>query len=139
MEKHEQLLIALRKIIRATDLYSKQLNKVAGLTAPQLLLLREIAAAPEGVTASTVAQNIKLSPATVSNIIDRLEHRQLLKRTRSTTDTRRVSLALTESAQELLAKAPKPLQHHFIELFASLQDWEQSALLSAMERIAYMM
>ncbi|MBY6062778.1 MarR family transcriptional regulator [Pseudidiomarina sediminum] len=139
MEKYEELLLALRKVIRATDLYSKKLNKVTGLTAPQLLILREVAAAPSGITASKVAQNITLSPATVSNVLDRLEHRGLLHRERSTEDRRRVVLSLTALGSEQLQAAPQPLQESFILKFQSLADWEQSQLLSSMQRIAAMM
>lgn len=139
MEKYEELLLALRKVIRATDLYSKQLNKLTGLTAPQLLILREVAAAPDGITASAVAQNITLSPATVSNVIDRLEHRELIHRERSTQDRRRVVLSLTPNGAARLAAAPKPLQENFIRKFQALADWEQSQLLSSMQRIAAMM
>ncbi|MDV6327157.1 MarR family transcriptional regulator [Idiomarina sp. PL1-037] len=138
MEKYEELLLALRKVIRAIDLYSKQLNKYSGLTAPQLLILREINAA-NGITASKVAQNINLSPATVSNVIERLEHRQFIHRHRSEQDKRRVSLYLTEQGLNLLEKAPQPLQEDFIEKFQALAEWEQSLLLSSMQRIANMM
>lgn len=138
MEKYEELLLALRKVIRAIDLYSKQLNKYSGLTAPQLLILREINAA-NGITASKVAQNINLSPATVSNVIERLEHRQFIHRHRSERDKRRVSLFLTDQGLALLKKAPQPLQEDFIEKFQALAEWEQSLLLSSMQRIASMM
>lgn len=138
-QKYEELLLALRKVIRATDLYSKQLNKNTGLTAPQLLILREIAAAPEGITASAVAQNITLSPATVSNVIDRLEQRQLIHRERSTKDRRRVVLSLTELGLTRLNAAPRPLQEEFIQKFQALADWEQSQLVAGMQRIATMM
>ncbi|RUO73213.1 MarR family winged helix-turn-helix transcriptional regulator [Idiomarina ramblicola] len=138
MEKYEELLLALRKVIRAIDLYSKQLNKYSGLTAPQLLILREINAA-NGITASKIAQNINLSPATVSNVIERLEHRQFIHRHRSEKDKRRVSLYLTEQGLTLLEKAPQPLQEDFIKKFQALEEWEQSLLLSSMQRIANMM
>ncbi|MBT41686.1 MAG: MarR family transcriptional regulator [Idiomarina sp.] len=138
MEKYEELLLALRKVIRAIDLYSKQLNKYSGLTAPQLLILREIVAR-DGITASEVAQNITLSPATVSNVIERMEHRRLIHRHRSDTDKRRVLLYLTEEGRSLLQKAPQPLQEDFIEKFQALDEWEQSLLLSSMQRIAAMM
>ena len=42
MEKHDEVLIALRQIIRAIDMHSKRLIKEAGLTSPQLLLLKGI-------------------------------------------------------------------------------------------------
>ncbi len=138
MERYEELLISIRKVIRAIDLHSKQLNKSSGLTGPQLLIMQEIARV-KGVTASQVARRINLSAATVTNILDRLERRGLIKRIRSAEDKRRVGLFLSDSGRTLLIDAPQPLQEHFIQNFCSLRDWEQSLLLSSMERIASMM
>ena len=42
MQKYEELLVSLRKVIRAIDLYSKKLSKESGLTSPQLIVLKEI-------------------------------------------------------------------------------------------------
>jgi len=55
MEKHQELLIALRKVIRAIDLHSKHLSKTSGLTSPQLLILLEIDKI-SGVNSSQVAK-----------------------------------------------------------------------------------
>ncbi|WP_462156887.1 MarR family winged helix-turn-helix transcriptional regulator [Pseudoalteromonas sp. GB56] len=138
MQKYDELLIALRKVIRAIDLHSKQLNKTSGLTGPQLLIMHEVAQT-DGITASRIAQNVNLSPATVTNILDRLESRALVSRVRSELDKRRVSLYLTDQGQALLDKAPQPLQEHFIHKFSNLDEWEQTLLLSSMQRIAAMM
>ena len=138
MEKYEELLVSIRKVIRAIDLHSKQLNKSSGLTGPQLLIMKEIAQV-SGVTASIIAKNINLSAATVTNILDRLEKRELIQRVRSVEDKRRVELFLSESGKECLIGAPQPLQEHFIDKFSSLENWEQSLLLSSMQRIATMM
>ncbi|WP_281561427.1 MarR family transcriptional regulator [Thalassomonas sp. RHCl1] len=138
MEKYEELLVSIRKVIRAIDLHSKQLNKSSGLTGPQLLIMQEIARV-KGVTASQIAKSINLSAATVTNILDRLEHKGLINRVRSTEDKRRVSLFLAEKGRNSLIDAPQPLQEHFIQNFCSLEDWEQSLLLSSMQRIATMM
>lgn len=138
MEKYEELLVSIRKVIRAIDLHSKQLNKSSGLTGPQLLIMKEIAQV-SGVTASIIAKNINLSAATVTNILDRLEKRELIQRVRSVEDKRRVELFLSESGKECLIGAPQPLQEHFIDKFRSLENWEQSLLLSSMQRIATMM
>lgn len=138
MEKHQELLIALRKIIRAIDLHSKHLSKTSGLTSPQLLIMLEIDKA-SGVNSSQVAKNVNLSAATVTNILDRLENKSLVSRVRNTQDKRKVSLFLTEDGKALLLNAPQALQEHFIENFANLAQWEQSQLLSSMERLAEMM
>jgi len=42
MNRAEDVLIALRRVIRATELHSKQLIKTAKVTAPQLLLMQPI-------------------------------------------------------------------------------------------------
>ena len=138
MEKYEELLVSIRKVIRAIDLHSKQLNKSSGLTGPQLLIMQEIARV-KGITASAVAKEINLSAATVTNILDRLESRDLIERVRSNEDKRRVSLFLTNKGKTSLIDAPQPLQEHFIQNFCALEQWEQSLLLSSMQRIASMM
>jgi len=138
MEKHQELLIALRKVIRAIDLHSKHLSKTSGLTSPQLLIMLEIDKA-SGVNSSQVAKSVNLSAATVTNILDRLENKNLISRVRNTQDKRKVSLSLTENGKALLLNAPQALQEHFIENFSNLAEWEQSQLLSSMERLAGMM
>ncbi len=138
MEKHQELLIALRKVIRAVDLHSKHLSKTSGLTSPQLLIMLEIDKV-SGVNSSQVAKNVNLSAATVTNIIDRLENKQLISRVRDTQDKRKVGLYLTENGKAILLNAPQALQEHFIEKFSNLAQWEQSQLLFSIERLADMM
>ncbi|WP_159820823.1 MarR family winged helix-turn-helix transcriptional regulator [Colwellia sp. 20A7] len=138
MEKHQELLIALRKVIRAIDLHSKHLSKTSGLTSPQLLIMLEIDKM-SGVNSSQVAKSVNLSAATVTNILDRLENKNLVSRVRDTQDKRKVGLYLTDQGKALLLNAPQALQEHFIENFSNLAQWEQSQLLSSLERLAEMM
>ena len=138
MEKHQELLIALRKVIRAIDLHSKHLSKTSGLTSPQLLILLEIDKAP-AINSSQVAKNVNLSTATVTSILDRLENKDLISRIRDSQDKRKVSLYLTENGKTILLKAPQALQENFINSFSNLAEWEQSQLLSSTERLADMM
>lgn len=133
----EDVLTALRRIIRATDLHSKHLEKTAGLTAPQLLLLQLLCQGE--IRAGELAQRMSLSQATVTAIMDRLEKRGLVTRQRQSSDKRRVYVTLTESGKDLLSRAPRPLQAHFERRFQQLADWEQSLMLSTLQRIACMM
>lgn len=138
MEKYEQLLVSLRRVIRAIDIHSRHLSKESGLTGPQLLVMHSIAKL-DSPLAKEVATEVALSPATVTSIVDRLESKQLVIRTRSQTDKRKVHLSLSESGSALLSQSPKPLQEHFITRYQNLEQWEQSQLLSSVERIASMM
>ena len=134
----EQVLISLRRLIQATDLHSKQLMKTTGLTSPQLLLLQAIKNKGE-VTIGELAQEISLSQATVTNILDRLEKRGMIFRERSNNDRRKVHAYLTDHGRVLLKDAPTPLQNHFVNRFRNLHDWEQNMILAALQRVAQMM
>lgn len=134
----DEVLIALRRVIRATDLHSKHLAKTTGLTAPQILLLQTIRNQRDA-TIGQLATQMSLSQATVTTIVDRLEKRGLVYRERSTQDKRKVHAHLTTSGEQTLAFAPIPLQDQFTRQFAELQDWEKTMMLSALQRIAQMM
>lgn len=136
--QEQQVLISIRQIIRATDLYSKQLSKQVGLTAPQLLILQSIQQLG-AVSISKLSAEVSLSQATVTTIIDRLETRRLVTRHRSTKDKRVVHATLTQKGEEMLRAAPMPLQDVFSDRFTKLQGWEKSMLVSALQRVASMM
>ncbi|AOS95756.1 HTH-type transcriptional regulator MgrA [Microbulbifer aggregans] len=138
MDKIEEVLITLRRLIRATDLHSKQLVKTAGLTAPQLLLLQAIREKGQ-VTIGALAKEISLSQATVTTILDRLEKRGLVYRERSSEDKRKVHAYLTDKGMDFIRDAPTPLQEHFVRQFRDLRDWEQSMIISSLQRVALMM
>jgi DNA-binding MarR family transcriptional regulator len=91
------------------------------------------------VTIGELANEMSLSQATVTSILDRLEKRQLVYRERSTEDKRKVHTHLTRQAHETLKDAPIPLQEHFAKQFDDLQEWEQTMILASLQRIAQMM
>ncbi|MEE4190233.1 MAG: MarR family transcriptional regulator [Halieaceae bacterium] len=134
----DQVLASLRRIIRATDIHSRRLNKDTGLTTPQLVVVRAIAAG-DSLTASEIARAVSLSQATVTTLLNRLEDRGLIARQRSEEDRRRVNVQLTKAGRALVATAPEPLQEQFAARFAQLEAWEQHQLVASLERVANMM
>ena len=138
LNRIEEVLVALRRVIRATDLHSKYLAKTTGLTSPQILLLHSIRDKGQ-VTIGELATDISLSQATVTTILDRLEKRELVVRVRSKQDKRKVHAELTEQGIEVLKKAPIPLQDQFTKQFGGLQEWEQMMIISSLQRVAKMM
>jgi len=134
----DDVLISLRRILRATSIHSRKLGKSVGITSPQLMVLRAINSR-DGLTASELARAVSLSQATITTIVSRLEKRELLTRVRSEVDRRRVHLSLSELGREVLAAAPQPLQESFSRRFEALPRWEQYQLASSLERVALMM
>lgn len=137
-ERCTDVLIALRRIIRAIDMRSRRLMQEAGFTGPQLLVMQALARANE-MTTGDLARQVNLSQGTVTSILDRLEKRALIQRERSHTDRRRIFVSLSEQGRERLSIAPTLLQQRFIQRFADLKDWEQTQILSSLQRLAEMM
>lgn len=137
-DKIEEVLVALRRVIRATDLHSRRLVKTASVTGPQLLLLQTLANKGD-ITISELARDMSLSQATVTTILDRLQRRELVARVRSETDRRKVYPRLTEHGRKILSSAPMALQDNFVRKFGSLDEWEQSMIIASLQRIAEMM
>ena len=132
-----ELLVLLRKISQAVDLHSKYLNKNFGLTGPQLVRLQELSNGEMAV--SELARRISLSQGTVTDIIERLEKKDLIVKRRGHRDKRRVMIRLSEKCTDFLALAPPPLQETFMTYFSQIEEWEQLMILSAMSRIVKMM
>lgn len=132
------VLVSLRQIIRATDLHSKRMVKVCGLTIPQVMVLSAIQNLGD-VTVKRLSQNVSLSQATVTTILNRLEERGYIARVRSSADKRIVNARLTTEGSRILASAPPLLHEKFINRFEALENWEKTQLLSAMQRVASMM
>lgn len=133
-----EVLINLRRIIRATELYSRKLVKKHGLTGPQLLLLKELSLEGE-MTTGDLAERACLSRATVTSILDRLEAKDMAQRWRSTQDKRRVIVKLTEKGKVSLQESPSLLQDQFVVEFDKLEDWEKSFILGSIQKVASMM
>lgn len=133
-DRTETSLIALRRILRATELNARMLARATGLTTPQLIVL-EIVAAAGRATPKEIAGKAGVGQATATSLIDKLEARELITRTRSDHDKRVVWVAATEKGLALLQTAPDPLQKTFSERFRILPDWEQAMIVAALERV----
>ncbi|NOY64977.1 MAG: MarR family transcriptional regulator [Nitrospirae bacterium] len=130
----EEILISVRRIMRAIDRQSSYLIKNFGLTTPQLLCLKYIAS--EGpLSPGHLSQKINLSHATVTGIVNRLEKKGLIKKQPNKKDGRSVLLSVTKRGQSLLKESPPMLHEYFIKELSQLQDWEKTFILSALQKI----
>ena len=134
----DQVIAALRRITRAIDLHSRLLLQKHGLTTPQLAALQATRRL-QPITVGDLARDIHLSQATVTGILGRLEKRGLLSRARGDLDRRSVVVQLTDEGAKLVAEAPSLLQDRFHRELAKLKEWEQTMILSTLQRIASMM
>ena len=136
-----EILKALRRILRKTAEFSRQLGRESGLTVPQVLCLAAIGKAPADaeLTVARIADEIHLSVATASRLLDRLEESGLLMRERSQTDRRKVFVRLTTEGRRQLRRLPTPLQEQFRQRLDRLGEREQQVLLDCLKQVVAMM
>ncbi|HCD17836.1 MAG TPA: transcriptional regulator [Rhodobiaceae bacterium] len=131
-------LIALRQISRATSTDSRMLARASGLSVSQLIALQEISSAGS-ISPSRIAERMALSRGTMTTLMRKLEDRALVERSSDTIDKRRHFFSLTIAGKQALEEAPVMLHEKFSNKFGELKSWEQTLIISALERVAFML
>jgi DNA-binding MarR family transcriptional regulator len=134
-DRSNTALVALRRILRATELNSRKLAQESELTTSQLLVLQHVSQQGRALP-SEVAKAVALKQATVTVVVNKLQDAGLVTRSRDTHDRRRVWIELTDAGVAALESSPDLLQHRFVQGFESLEDWEQSMIIAALERVS---
>jgi len=132
------IIRSLRRIIRAVGLYSRELLRRRNLTTSQLATLRQLGR-HGALSAGELARGISVSQATVTGIVDRLERRGLVTRSRDLEDRRRVVIDLTEPGRQAVASSPPPLHERFMVRLAELPEEERREIDQMLRRIVEMM
>ncbi len=138
LEEHvgyeENILLSVRRIMRAIDMHSSYLARQYGLTSPQLICLKKLSEV-KGITPGGLAKEVHLSHATVTGIINRLEKKGLVQRIRSTKDARSFLISLTDQGISMVKASPAMLQEQFMHKLSKLANWEKTMILSSLQRI----
>ncbi|MBS8227947.1 MarR family winged helix-turn-helix transcriptional regulator [Vannielia litorea] len=140
VDRVDESLIALRRILRATALYDRDLASSAGVTPAQLRVLQILHGRPGGsFTPKGLAVQMGVAQATVTAITDKLERAGWITRHRSATDRRQTDVVITDTGRAVVRDAPDALQQRFVRAFGQMADWEQAQLLASLERVAAML
>ncbi|MBS0201550.1 MAG: MarR family transcriptional regulator [Planctomycetes bacterium] len=133
-----RILAALRRIVHAIDLHSRQLMSQCEVTTPQLVCLHMLSL--EGrLTSKSLAEKIRINASTLVGILDRLEAKGLVARERSQEDRRSVFVTLTNEGVAFVAKAPSPLHSALVDGLRRLSSADQERLAASLEEIVGLM
>lgn len=138
MDKSQEALVLLRQIIRSTDMQEKEISRRTGLTLPQLMTMQALRLVSP-VTTGELAKEVTLTQATVTSILDRLEKKELIVRERGKDDKRKVWITLSAKGLDLMKGAPTTQQDMFVRRFDDMLPWEQSMVITALERVSFML
>ena len=134
----KQIIYQIRRLIQAKELYTKELNKKYQVSASQLnclLALYENGPLPP----SQIAWHIMVKSSTVTGIIDRLEHKGLVQRTRTSPDRRVITIELTDSGMRLAKNAPPPIQQKIIEGLKRLPEKDMKKIVLGLTMLTQML
>lgn len=91
---------------------------------------------PEGITLKRLATVMKLAPATVSELVERLVQKDLLVRVQNPNDRRAVQITPTENTRKLMDESLRSIDTVCGKLLADLSPAEQEAMLLGLSRMA---
>jgi DNA-binding MarR family transcriptional regulator len=136
-DRVQQTIYLIRKLMQAGAYYTKELNKKYNVSAPQVACL--LALLEDGPMAlSQVARKIMVNSSTLTGIIDRLEQKGLVKRTRTSLDRRVITIELTEAGRKVAENAPPPVQLKIVEGLKQLNEQEREQIIQALSKLAEM-
>lgn len=129
-ERFLKAWMGVRQIVQAANF--NQFHR-AGLSATQFMSINAIPA--DGITLSELARKLNLSPATLSQTVDSLEDRGLVRRTRSTQDARRINIRATAEGERMQNAASGEFHRTMASLFAKMSAKSRSALVKGLEQL----
>lgn len=106
-EMAQSIVQDIRVVVRTIQAHSRSIEKQCGVSGVQLWALWELHSHP-GLKVSDLSKALSIHQSTASNMLDKLEHKQLIRRDRGDPDQRVVQLYLTETGTRLLSSAPRP-------------------------------
>ncbi len=124
-----------REVLEAVLLVMRQIrgakHEAGDLTMPQFRVLLRVRHRP-GLSISDLAEDLGLSAATASTMVDSLVGRDLLSRASAADDRRRVEVRLTEAGAEVLAEHRRRAQWRLEARLERLSPAERGVVLEAM-------
>jgi len=132
--KSQSVLDNLRRVVQAARQSSANCERIAGLTAAQLLVLKSIHARP-GLSINDLAAMTLTHQASVSEVVRRMEGRGLLSRERSPEDGRRRELRLTAEGQAALTQPVETFQEILIQAMDRLPPRVLDRLADGLDRL----
>lgn len=130
----EALFGQILNLLRRIESGMKDVDHPQKMSGSQLWALWLIAAHP-GMRISDMAQAMHIHHSSASNLLDKIEARDLIRRQRQSTDTRVVRLWLTAQGEELAAQVSGPVQVKFRQALEQLGPQERQQMSRAIAQV----
>ena len=130
---------AVLNILRTSDVMTQLLTdllKPSGLSPTQYNVLRILrGASGKGVCCREIGERLITRDPDVTRLIDRLEKRNLLLRTRDKEDRRFVTIQLTPGGLELVNQLDEPIEKWNRKLMRNISRGDTKVLIELLEQL----
>lgn len=131
-----QILIKIRKIVRSISLESKHIQKIYGISIPQLLCLHFLKESKNfQATHKSIATYLELNSSTVTGIINRLQKKGYVARLPKREDKRTTYISLTSQGEKMLHDSPELLHIRLTDKLDQLDPAEVKTISESLEII----
>lgn len=124
----------IRRIFQVLTEQSRKVESETTLTSSQLWVVK-ILKETSPMKVSDLAHRMYLHPATMVGLLDRLEAKGLIKRTRSEKDRRVVHIDLTEQGRELETHSPEVVQSLLVKGLEGLVGQELRTISEGLDQV----
>jgi DNA-binding MarR family transcriptional regulator len=134
----KQIIFSIRRLIQASELYTKELNKKYRVSAAQLnciLTLYENGPLPP----SKIANHMMVKSSTITGVVDRLERKGLAERMRTSADRRVITIQLTKAGKKLAQYAPPPIQQKIIDGLKQTENDTKEQIVNSLNMLCAML
>ena len=129
-----EIVQGLRRIVKALHAYSQDVHQAYGLTGPQLWALKTLEAHGR-LSIGRLAAALAVHQSSASILVNRLEKRGLIRRTRGRGDQRFVDLELTKRGASLAADAPEAAQGRLLHALEAMKPSLVREIRASLDRL----
>ena len=138
VEQMESIMLSMRRMMFQNRSHGDQVMPSAAQAALHIVLKRYTEKPDQPMTASELARELNVSASAVSQLIDKLELKGIVKRQRSDNNKRTVYLVPSKHGQKIIQKVGRRHGHHselLKELFEYLGEEDSEKMIYLMRRI----
>lgn len=131
----EETLLNLQRTADHIQIAFTRLFREHGITGQQYNVLRILRGAGEPLPILEVGDRMVTVVPAITGLIDRLEKQGLVRRTRSETDRRVVTVTILGKGLKLLSDLDKPIQHLNEQLLDHMEEKELKKTIQLLEKL----
>lgn len=128
------VLDAIRRIVRAIRVSSRDTERRVGLSAAQLFVLSRLSR-HEGLSLNELSEHSLTHQSSTSVVVRKLVERGLVRRSTAVEDRRRHALSLTPAGRKLIARGPVAAQDRLVDGLGRMPPRDVARLATLLNRL----